>query len=51
MIDLAVAIADVIDEVTDKNIVESLAGIVEFCIVHWLDGSCKEVDGNAADVL
>ena len=38
LIDLAVTIADVIDEVTDDDIIESLVGIIEFCIVHWLDG-------------
>ncbi len=40
---MAVTIADVINEVTDKNIVESLVGIVEFSMLHGLDGIGDEL--------
>ena len=43
LIDLTVVIADVIDEVTDKNIVESLVGIVECSVLHGLDGIGDEL--------
>ena len=51
LIDLAVAIADVINEVLDKNIVKSLIGIIEFSIVYGFDGIGNKVNSNAADVL
>ena len=48
---MAVAIVDVINEVLDKNIVESLVGIIEFGIVYGFNGIGNKVDSNAANVL
>ena len=51
LVDVAVAIMDVIDEIMDDDIIESLVRIIEFCILHRLDGIGNEFDSNAVDVL
>ena len=49
--DVAIAIADVVDEVMDQHVVETFVGFIEFCVEHGLDGFGDLVDGNASHVL
>ena len=51
LIDLAISISDVINEVSDKNVVESFIRIVKFSVVYGFDGISDEVDSDAAYVL
>ena len=51
LINLAISISDVIDEVSDKNVIESFILIVKFSLVYGFDGISDKVGSNAADVL
>jgi hypothetical protein len=50
LVDVAVSVLDMVDDVLDFDAVESFDGIVQFGIVDAVDGFSCEINGNASDV-
>ena len=49
--DVTITVADVIEKVTDKHIVESFIRVVELSIINWFDGLSDLINDNAVHVL
>ena len=49
--DMAITVADVIEKVSDENIVEAFVGVVKFGVIDGFNGLGDLVDGDAAHVL
>ncbi len=48
---LAVRLADVINKITNGDIVKAFVRVIEFGVIYGLDGVCCKVYSNAMDVL
>ena len=51
LIDVTIAVADVIKKVTDKHIVESFVRVVKLGVINRFDGLGESINGNAAHML
>ena len=50
LVDVTVAIADVVDEVADFDSVETFGRVLYFGVVYLFDGISSEVDDDALDI-